>query len=550
MMDSEAATPVRAVLFDFDGTLTSPGKFDFNALRSEMGFPPGVSILDHLASLGPGGERERAERILEDAEARVAAESIPRPGAEDYIQELRARGVHIGIITRNSRRSVLRALENFLRLEARDFEIIVSRDDSVRYKPHPDGVFLAAETFGVSSREIAVVGDFRYDMEAARAAGSLAVFIGSGAAPDCDVLVEDIAALRQALDPILSLPNGKIPNHLLSRYFLRFDSADPHVLVRPGVGEDTAAISVAQDELIVVKSDPITFPSTGAARDAVVINANDIATSGADPRWFQCTLLFAPGTAPFQVDEELAELDGALRRIGISLTGGHTEITDAVTRTVVSGTLIGTLGRSSLLEKRRIDAGSVILMTGTAGIEGTAILCSEFRAQLAEGGMREDELSGGLLFRERLGIVNAARIARELPGVAAMHDVTEGGVAGAVRELSIAAGRRIRVNFGAVAVAPVTATAAKILGFNPLGLIGSGSLLIVCAAGTVPELEQALREGGETVSAIGTVEDLLPTADDSSSVLAEWNGRPMKFPDFPVDELARLHALSGRTNQT
>ncbi|HUX12343.1 MAG TPA: HAD-IA family hydrolase, partial [Spirochaetia bacterium] len=184
---------IRCVLFDFDGTLTAPNGLDFAEIRKRMGCPAGESILEFIESSADDDSRAFANRVLEEAEAEAARMATLRDGAADYVMAVRKRGVRTGIITRNSRVSIDRSFENFSDLSAADFDVIVTRDEALRAKPHPDGVLYVARKFGIDCGRIALIGDFRYDMESARAAGALAVYFAGTSAdeppPQSDIVV-------------------------------------------------------------------------------------------------------------------------------------------------------------------------------------------------------------------------------------------------------------------------------------------------------------------------------------------------------------------------
>ncbi|WP_455383100.1 HAD-IA family hydrolase [Salinispira pacifica] len=559
---------IRAVLFDFDGTLTMPDAIDFAAIRREMGCPPGVSILEYIESLGSEEARRAARSVLEGAEDRAARAARLQEGAVECIRQLRERGVGLGIITRNSRRSLDTAFSRFDdRLTQNDFDIILTRDSGMRFKPEPDGVLHAAERFELPPARLAVVGDFRYDTEAARAAGALAVYLAGpkeSEPPPCDLVVHSWPELADRLDPVLQLPAGKVPNRLLARYLPPLTAGDRSLLVGPAVGEDVAVIEPPDGELIAVKSDPVTFLSTGATRAALTVNANDIATSGAEPRWFQCTLLFPEGTSPCEIEAAFSELAGALSEAGAGLTGGHSEITDAVTRTVVSGTLIGTVPAQKLVRKTKMRQGDVVLITKAAGIEGTAILAAEFASELTSAGASEKELAAAREFDKETTIVKEARIARS--AATAMHDVTEGGVVTALAELSLAGGHELSIQLDRIPVRDVTRTLCDLLGADPLGLIGSGALLLTCGPDSVDSLVDELARAGIDAAAIGTVGAATGAAGDGETgsegrvgratggdpgsqapaVRAFRSGREAALPTFNVDELARLYAARVR----
>lgn len=158
-----------AVLFDFDGTLTHPDSLDFPALRAAIGCPPGTLILEYIDALPTEEERVLRRKILADFELAAARASVPNDGAEETIGLLRDHGIRIGILTRNTRSSIVASLANFTRISERDFQVIVTRDSEGRPKPHPDGVLAAARALGVAPHEMLVVGDFVFDIAAGKA---------------------------------------------------------------------------------------------------------------------------------------------------------------------------------------------------------------------------------------------------------------------------------------------------------------------------------------------------------------------------------------------
>ena len=124
----------------------------------------------------------------------------------------------------------------------------------------------------------------------------------------------------------MTLKLGKLPNNLLKKLLKRLTITDPRVLQGPGIGEDTAHISFGNKTLIV-KSDPITFATDNLGWYALNVNANDIATSGAVPRWFTATVLLPEGVTEEYVEDLFGQLETAARELNVSLIGGHTEVT-------------------------------------------------------------------------------------------------------------------------------------------------------------------------------------------------------------------------------
>jgi hydrogenase expression/formation protein HypE len=183
MPDDSSSPTYRAVLFDFDGTLTHPGALDFPALRRALDCPPGTLILEHIDALPTEEERSRKRSILADFEMAAAQASVPNEGAEETVAMLRRRGIRVGILTRNTRASVLTSLANFPSLKEEDFEVILTRESGGRPKPHPDGVLAAAAAIGVPVRELLVVGDFVFDIAAGNAAGAATALLTNGSSP-------------------------------------------------------------------------------------------------------------------------------------------------------------------------------------------------------------------------------------------------------------------------------------------------------------------------------------------------------------------------------
>ena len=175
------AKPLHALVFDFDGTLTRPGSLDFDAIRQTIGAPAGMPILEHIATLAPGKPYAQAHRILEQFEMEAAERSQPNTGAEHLMAFLKSQKIKLGILTRNSLKSVSRALLNFRKLRESDFDAIITRHDNARPKPHPDGVLLAAKKLGVTPDAMLVVGDYVFDIEAGRLAGTRTAFLVSAA---------------------------------------------------------------------------------------------------------------------------------------------------------------------------------------------------------------------------------------------------------------------------------------------------------------------------------------------------------------------------------
>lgn len=540
---------IRAVLFDFDGTLTEQGALDFAAIREALGCPTGEPILEFIDSVPDEAERARLRAVLDRFESAAAALAVPAEGAQEVVHKLRSEGVLLGIVSRNSLSAIKLSMRNFLGLRLGDFQVVASRDVPGRPKPAPDVIHYALACLGVEAHEALVVGDHALDVLAGSAAGSLtALLVADDGAPGGDPAphllslphvrpdfeIERLSDVERIVRLGRPLPLGKFPNDLLHEYLEGVVTEDTALIIRPAVGEDVAAVDVSGEQVLVLKSDPITFATESIGEYVVLVNANDIATSGASPRWLIATALFPAGTTPSMVIHVLRDISDACRRHGITLCGGHTEITEAAARPIVIGTMAGTVERVRLLDKRDMGSGDVILITKALAVEGTALIAGKFGGWLVESGMTLEEVDECRRFLSRIGVLAEAAVARTHDGVTAMHDVTEGGLGTAMRELSAAGGHGIDVDLDAIPVFPQTARLCALLGLDPLGLIGSGSLLISCREDRHEELVAAIRAADIEVSCIGRV-----TAP-GGGVEALQGGVRVSWPAFDVDELARL----------
>ncbi|MBW1836221.1 MAG: HAD-IA family hydrolase [Deltaproteobacteria bacterium] len=537
---------IKAVLFDFDGTLTQPGALDFSTIKRAIGCPLDQAVLEFIETLETQGQRKKAMAMLKKFEIDAASNSEPNAGVEELISDLRAQDLCVGIISRNSFQSIERALENFEKVNISDFDLIISRDTPVKPKPSADGILLAAWEMNVDVKQMLVVGDFVFDMQAGRAAGAFTVFLDHQSISEhnrieSDFTISNLQELKKIVRMGQPLSGGKLPNEFLEEFLDHFDFNDPSILIRPGVGEDFAAVDVNNEEVLILKTDPITFTTDSMGSYAVLVNANDIATSGAVPRWFLTTLFFPRGITAFDIWQVMHELKTVCRKWNITLCGGHTEITDAVTRPVVTGLMAGTVSKKDLIDKRNIKCGDKILLTKGIAVEGTAIIAREFEDKLKHLGMSESEIETCRQFLSQISILEEAQIAGGFKGVSAMHDITEGGLSTAVEELSVAGRHRIRIDMDKISIYPQTQRICQLLGIDPLGLIGSGSLLICCRKNCCERLMERIRAAGVDAACIGEV------LQEGRGIEATQNGESAEWPRYEVDELTRLFHQGTKT---
>lgn len=304
------------------------------------------------------------------------------------------------------------------------------------------------------------------------------------------------------------IPVGKLPPEMLARMLGSAPILDDRILVGPGVGLDCAVVDFGS-RLLVFKSDPITFAVDEIGWYAVQVNANDIATTGATPIWFLMTLLL-PGesTTVETVDQISQQVYEACQSIGVSVIGGHTEITSGLERPIVVGTMIGEIAREDLITPHGARPGDRLLITKGIPVEATSILAREFPHKL-QGLLSAVEISqaSDYLYDPGISVLKDAFLAIRTGKVTAMHDPTEGGLASALWELAEACGHAIVFDPGAVPIPPLSQRICQAFEIDPLGAIASGALLLSTTPDDAAKISQALKMEGINCAEIGSVEN-------------------------------------------
>ena len=330
---------------------------------------------------------------------------------------------------------------------------------------------------------------------------------------------------------------GKLPLELLSELLDRVGSDDPRVVLGPRPGEDAALIDMG-DRYLVAKSDPITFATELIGWYLVQVNSNDLAVMGATPRWLLATVLLPEGTRPDAVRAVFEQLREACSTLGVSLVGGHTEVTYGLPRPLAVGALLGEVDKEDVVLTAGARPGDAVVLTKGVAIEGTAILAREARDQLVEAGLDAGmvDRASRLLFDPGISVAGDAAVARAAADVHSMHDPTEGGLATALREMCEAAGVGVVVDGDAVPVLPESRAVCRALGLDPLGLIASGALLATVSPEEAPALVAALERESIAAGVIGRV-----TVPEEGLRLRTGDGI-RELPAFDRDELARFFA--------
>ncbi len=303
---------------------------------------------------------------------------------------------------------------------------------------------------------------------------------------------------------------GKVhPDDLRSYVFNRTGSEDEAVLQGPAPGEDAAAIELPAGPL-VVSSDPISLAASHVGTLGIHIACNDVAVSGVDPRWLTVVLLLPEKAA---LDPITADLDAAAQEVSAAIVGGHSEYVDGLERTTLSVTAMGT---GEFIPTGGAEPGNRIVLTKGAAIEGTAILASDFGAEL---GIGESLRSRAEAFLEEISVVPDARILRAY--ATAMHDPTEGGILAGLQELASASAVRLDVERDAIPVRKPTRRLCAAADVDPLRILGSGSAVATVTTEMAEIAVETLESSGIESAIIGTVERGEPRLELDGEIVEE-----------------------------
>lgn len=295
---------------------------------------------------------------------------------------------------------------------------------------------------------------------------------------------------------------GKIPETVLKRSVLNLiGHRRSEVLVGPGVGEDCSILALEPDEVLVMSTDPITGTSNDIGILAVNITANDIASNGAEVIGIMLTILLPDGTQESELKFMMKDIEAVCAKLKIEVIGGHTEITKVVNQPLITVTGIGKMKRNEIIKTAGARPGQEIVMTKWAGLEGTAIIATA----------REEELKSKypLSFIENakkmidyISVVPEAMVARAV-GVTSMHDVTEGGIFGALWEIGAASKVGLEVDLKKILLKQETVEICEFYDLNPYMLISSGCMLMITDKGNL--LVDRLKAEGIAAAVIGRI---------------------------------------------
>ena len=331
------------------------------------------------------------------------------------------------------------------------------------------------------------------------------------------------------------LKAGKLDSDLLKKIvFDKITFRRPEVLTRPGIGEDCAVVDFGSYDC-VMSTDPITAAISDIGRLSVHISCNDIASNGIEPLGIMLAVMLPVGTTEEDIEEMMRQAGEVSARLGVEIIGGHTEITPAVNTPVIVSTAIGRAPKSGSQQADQLVPGDYIMITKSAGLEGSGIIACDFEEELKKV-LTDDEIAEAKSLLDHVSVVTEGVAAGKV-GTHGMHDVTEGGVLGAVWELCQIAGTGAEVWVDEIPVKEVTKKICNHFDIDYLRLISSGCMVIMVPPEKKEAMEQTMAEVGVELSCIGVI-----TEADKGIIMKQ--GTEVKPVDPPASD--ELYKVVGR----
>ena len=322
---------------------------------------------------------------------------------------------------------------------------------------------------------------------------------------------------------------GKLDSDVLQRIVIdRIRYRRPEVRTRAGIGEDCAVVNFG-DYDCVISTDPITADVKDIGRLSINISCNDIASNGIQPLAITLAVMLPEGTTTEDVEQIMTQAGEAAERAGVEIVGGHTEVTRSVRQPVIVSTAFGRAVSGTSASARDMRPGDRILMTKYAGLEGTGIIAADLGRQLG-GVLTEAEREEARALLDQVSVVKEGVIAGEI-GTAGMHDVTEGGIFGAVWEMCHISQLGARLDVDRIPVLPVTRKICDAFGIDCMRLISSGCMLVAAPADKAVEITRRVTAAGILITDVGEV--LAP----GTAVTGTSGGRTFTIDPPGADEL-------------
>lgn len=295
---------------------------------------------------------------------------------------------------------------------------------------------------------------------------------------------------------------GKLKTDLLEKYiFNNLNSNRDEVRVRSGIGLDCAVLDFGGD-LIVTSTDPITGASKNIGSLAINVSVNDVSCQCADPVGVLMTVLIPPSATIDELKEIIEDANATAKKLNVDIIGGHTEVTEAVNKILISTTVLGRVNREVMPDIKKVKAGDVVAVSKNVAIEGTSIIANE-RDDIEEV-LNDEEIKFAKSLSENISVLKESKLALK-HGIKHMHDITEGGLYGALWETGAAISYGIRANYNDVPILDITKKIAEFYSIDPMKLISSGSMLMIFDKDEFEDFKSDAEKNGIKVTKIGEV---------------------------------------------
>lgn len=328
------------------------------------------------------------------------------------------------------------------------------------------------------------------------------------------------------------LKAGKLDSDLLKKIvFDKITFKRPEVLTRPGIGEDCAVVDFGSYDC-VMSTDPITAAISDIGRLSIHISCNDIASNGIQPLGIMLAVMLPVGTTEEEIEEMMRQAGEVSEKLGVEIIGGHTEVTPAVNTPVIVSTAIGRAPKSGSQQADQLVPGDYIMITKSAGLEGSGIIACDFEEELKKV-LTDEEIAEARSLLDHVSVVTEG-VAAGAVGTHGMHDVTEGGVLGAVWELCQIAGTGAEVWVDEIPVKEVTKKICSHFDIDYLRLISSGCMVIMVQPEKKEAMEAAMAAAGVELSCIGVI------TEPDKGIIMKRDGKVEEVAPPASDELYKV----------